>query len=315
MLSYYQDTTPYTGNTSSSVRPYYDGSKTLVERQQSLRDAFILIFMGTNNIIRQGGRNPQYTLNSAAYKAQVMALYPEATDDNWTTFVNWDFDKAMAQAYKDYMLQDLHDMVSIIPHNHWAIITGHGINPADVNNDYLQTMEEVDKLITMTYPNNVINIKQLMQACYEYGGMSVAEDFVKPAVSSSVSIKLNTVALLSSFSGVTGGDKICIGTKKEHDTYEVESIDSANNTITAKLIANNASYWGIGDVVRAENALISDNGVDVVMLPTRVYMRMDIQSWNIDEMPRTTCQGDYVHPVNYYYAMGELIGKEIKKIQ
>lgn len=162
-LSYYQDETPYAGDDGS----HYDSSASLADRQAELKNSFILLFIGTNNVLNMSRtRSSGYTTGNEHYKAVVKSIYPEATDDNWQTFVDINFDTKMyAAAYKDTMLNDISDMVSIIPHNNWAIITGHGIvKPTD---DRLAEMEEVDDIVTKMYPNNVINLKQLFAENYD----------------------------------------------------------------------------------------------------------------------------------------------------
>lgn len=282
-LSYFQDETPYKGVATYSVPSFAD-------RQAELKNSFFVFWVGTNNLLNPT-RQAKYTTDSADY----LAVQPNP---------NFKFDNLYAKSYKSMMLDDIKEMVGILPHTNFVIVGGHGNFLAE--SELQKAMIEVDGLFAQLYPNNFVNLKKLVMCHHNFGGYQLAQEFTKPSLNGSVSIVLNSTTSISN------GTKICVGTRDIYDLYQVSS--KSGNTLTCKLVESNTEFAS-GDVVSASYKMTSDLGRCFIDLPTKVYLHNDVLSYQLGNMIKSAT-ADGIHPTaTMYRTIGQLIGKEIKKLK
>ena len=158
------------------------------------------------------------------------------------------------------------------------------------------------------YPRNVVDIKSLFNMDYDYLNTFVNVDFVKPSVAGSVDITLTDVSWIGNSGNASS--QICIGTKEVYDKYQVDSVLGSIATCT---LLEDASGILVGSTIVKDYDLISDLTRDTVTMPTQVFSFEDCNAFSLRSFPRSAT--DPIHPnTASYIRIGELIGKEIKKI-
>lgn len=285
-ISYFTDDQPYVGTGTYSV-------PALSERKTELLNSFFVFWLGTNNLINPDRKAGSYTTGNSAYTA----LQPNP---------DFKYDRLYSRSYKDMMLDDIRQIVNLLPHTNFAIIGGHGGFSSDTT--MRQKMLEVDEILARMYPRNYIDIRELVCMDYDYQNTFLQADFAKPALNESVTITLTDTSWIGN--NKNPSRNICIGTKTTYDKYNVVSIDG--NNIVATLVESNTEFIE-GDTMRKEYLLVSDLGRDAVNIKTQVFSYEDCVSFGLMSFPRSS--SDPIHFTNeQYIRIGELIGKEIKKI-
>lgn len=282
-ISYYNDLSPFVGTANYTIPP-------LEERKNRIKDSFILIWMGTNNLINSTRTNGPFTTGSSTY----LNIQPSP---------DFRYDRMISKSYNDMFLNDLRLMIDQIPHNNFAIITGHG--GFSTASDMYSRMNKLDDIITDIYPRNVINIRKLAVMNYNYKNTYVTANFVKPALNSAVDITVNDGSWAKTLTSY-----ICIGTKEVYDKYFVNSI--TGNVLNCTLTESSTEFAS-GDTILASYKLTSDLGRDWVDMPTMVYSYEDCVNFSLLSVARTA--SDPIHFTDAMYTtIGIMISKEIKKI-
>ncbi|MBR6517636.1 MAG: hypothetical protein IKT40_12465 [Bacilli bacterium] len=286
-VSYFTEEIPYVGTGVYNV-------PTMEERNIELQESFFVFWIGTNNLLNPNRTAGTFTTSNESYNK----LQPNP---------DFRYDRLYSRSYKDMMLNDIRQMVNMLPHNNFAIIGGHGGFSSDT--DMRQKMLEVDAILARMYPRNYIDIRELVVMDYDYQDTYVVNDFVKPSLNSSVTIKLSKTDWIGSDKNTSR--MICIGTKSIYDKYNVSQINS-DGSVSATLVESNTEF-NEGDTIRSQYLLVSDLGRDSVNMRTAVFSYEDCVSFGLMSFPRSS--SDPIHFTNeQYYIIGQLIGREIQKI-
>lgn len=286
-VSYYSDAVPYKGTASYAVPD-------ITVRQATLSTSFFVLFMGTNELLNFNRAAGTFTTGSSAWNA----LQPNP---------NFKFDRLYAKSYRDSILKNIRKMTALLPKGNFVIITGHAGSQVANNTASYLAMEAIDQEILRQYPNNYISLRLLYQTQYDYMGIRVNADFVKPAISGSVAITLSDATWIGD-SNKNSDSKICIGAKDFFDTYQVTSV--AGSVATCTLLTTGTEFV-TGETISKEYILVSDLGRDAITIPTAVFSNSDIISYTNKSYPRSTMIDDIHFTNTGYQLMGTIIGKEI----
>ena len=286
-ISYFTDETPYVGTGIYTI-------PSLTDRLKELQESFFVFWIGTNNLINTNRQAGTYTTGSPAY----MALQPNP---------NFKYDRLFSKSYIDMVLNDISQMVAKLPHGNFAIIGGHGGFMAE--SEMRTKMIELDNTLVRLFPRNVIDVRELVLMDYNYLNTFLAAAFVKPALNANVDITVTDGSWILD-ANKNASSNICIGTKDIYDKYNV--ISKSGNIVTAKLIESNTEF-STGETMLIEYDLVSDLGRDAVTLKQQIYSYDDVVAYSLRSFPRSC--SDPIHFTNETYVrIGQLIGKEIKKI-
>ena len=292
-ISYFTDETPYRGNEGTDLNLKPSVVPSLQERLDDLKNSFFIFWVGTNNLGNTGSnRNPTFTTNN---------------DDFNANCPNYDFkqDSMYARSYKDQLINDLREMIALLGHNNFIIITGHGaFNEAELK---YQLETETDLYLQRVYPNNFVNVREAVQTLYNYGSCFVDNDFVIPQLQEQVSI--DTRGDISWINGsLNSSNKICIGTKDLYDTYEI--ISKTENSVTAKLLEH-GTPMDLGGTMIANYPLTSDNGRTTAVISPQIYSYEDIQRYKIGDTPYSISDKGLHYITLGYELIGKVIGNAI----
>ena len=174
------------------------------------------------------------------------------------------------------------------------------------NNKYAAMIEN-DEYLAKAYGDRCLNYRYAINSLYDFLNLTLTNSFVKPEKGSSVDISISDV------SAIKANSFICIGNLQSYDIYEVTSINTDANSISASLINDGLSYYAIGDTVPTTISM-TYGGKDEYSESIRVYLYEDVRSYEDDVLPPSSCY-DNIHPQNEVYTLlGKIIADRIKSI-
>lgn len=197
----------------------------------------------------------------------------------------------------DKVFQNIADMVAAIPHQNYLICcppNGNYAGEGDGGIIYQTFFERLEERLAKAYGANFLNTREGTIYSYNMGDVKLTEGFTKPAVGSSVIVKVSDAAFLTTYNtsdettfGNSEAAKIAIGhTIDAVDIYSVSSHDDVNNTLTLTLLVDGSdvAVGGTFDNITSGGAVYY----------ARVMQYLDYLCWAQDRT-ESTFRTDGIH--------------------
>ena len=197
----------------------------------------------------------------------------------------------------DKVFQNIAAMVAAIPHQNYLICcppNGKYAGEGYGGIVYQTFFERLEDRLAKAYGANFLNTREGTIYSYDMGNVKLTEGFTKPAVGSSVTVKVSDAAFLTTYNaadvaafGQAEAEKVAIGhTIDAVDIYSVTSYDNENNTLTLTLLTDGSdvAVGGTFDNVTTGGAVYY----------ARVMQYLDYLCWKQDRT-ESTFRADGIH--------------------